>query len=115
MKKVLTTEAYIKEVPEEVRDGFVELHNIIIKSAPKAEQCISYGMPCLKQNGVLLYYGNFKKHYSLFAMPVTMDAFKKELEKFKISKGTIQFQHGDKLPKKLISDMVKFRVKQKMG
>ena len=62
-----------------------------------------------------MYYGNFKKHYSLFAMPITNEAFKKELVKYKTSKGTIQFQHGEKLPKKLISDMVKFRVKQKMG
>lgn len=115
MKKVSSIAAYIKEIPKEVRDGFIELHEIITKAAPKAEQCISYGMPCLKQNGPLLYYGCFKKHYSLFAMPVTMQAFQNELVKYKISKGTIQFQHGEKLPKKLISDMVKFRVQQKMG
>ncbi len=38
--------------------------------------------------------------------------FKKELIKYKSSKGAIQFEIGKPLPEKLITKIVKFRVKE---
>ena len=38
--------------------------------------------------------------------------FKEQLSNFETSKGTVKFSHGKPFPKKLISDIVKFRVKE---
>ncbi len=113
VKPTSTTE-YIKAIPASIRPGFKELHQIIITSAPEAIQDISYGMPCLKLNGILIYYACHKGHYGLYPMADTIIEFKDKLGKYEISKGAIKFNHGNPLPKKLISEIVKYRVKQKM-
>lgn len=115
MKKVATTEAYIKSLPSSIKEGFIELHKIIISAAPEAEQGIGYGMPCLKLKGVLLYYASHTHHYSLYPSPSAIEAFKDQLVKYTISKGTIQFEHAKPLPKKLITSIVKFRLKEKQA
>ena len=111
-KKPATPAEYIKAIPLSSRAGFKELHQIIIDAAPNAIQGMSYGMPCLKLNGILVYYACHKGHYGLYPMADTIIAFKDKLVKYECSKGAIKFDHGLLLPKKLITDIVKHRVKQ---
>ena len=110
--KILTAEAYINAVPDPHKKGFIELHETIMKAAPDAESCMSYGMPAIKSNGIVVYYANWEKHYAIYPMPSALKAFADQINTFVTSKSTIQFPHGKKLPKKLITDIVKFRLQE---
>jgi uncharacterized protein YdhG (YjbR/CyaY superfamily) len=87
----------------------------IKKAAPKAEEVMSYGMIGFKYHGVLVYLGAFKNHCSIFAasQPIR-DKYKAELKPFKQSKGTIQFTLENPLPLKLVTNIVKDRVKENL-
>lgn len=114
-KKVKSVKEYIRGLPVESRVFIEELTEIIKKNAPQAEECISYGMPAYKQNGILVYYAAFKNHYSLFPGAGAIEVFKERLKEFEISKGTIKFRFDEKMPKKLISDIVKYRVENNLS
>ena len=113
-KKITNPTEYIKAVPASCRAGFKKLHKIITTAAPSAAQGMTYGMISLKLNGLLLCYACHKGHYGLYPMPATIIEFQDRLTKYETSKGAIKFNHSEPLPKKLISDIVKYRVKQKM-
>lgn len=112
--KLISVEDYIAAIKNEDRKGFLELHQIILKAAPDAESCMSYGMPAIKSNGIVVYYANWEKHYAIYPMPSALKAFADEIHAFVTSKSTIQFPHGKKLPKKLITDIVKFRLQENL-
>lgn len=111
-KKPENVEEYILNIPEDVREEFLQFREIIMKAAPDAEEGLGYGMPSLRGNKVIVYYACFKAHFSLFGYPASVVEFKERLEGYHTSKGTIQFPHGTRLPKKLITDIVKYRVKE---
>lgn len=70
-----------------------------MKAAPGAESCMSYGMPAIKSNGIVVYYANWEKHYAIYPMPSALKAFADQVNSFTTSKSTIQFPHGKKFPK----------------
>jgi uncharacterized protein YdhG (YjbR/CyaY superfamily) len=110
MNKATTVEEYISNIPEEKREGFLTLREIILKNAAAASECISYGMPAYKLNGMLIYIACHKKHYGIYPMAATIVQFAEELKGYTTSKGTIQIPHGARIPKQLIASIVKFRV-----
>ena len=112
MKKATTVIEYIQQVPLEHRNDFIEFHELICAAAPDAVSCISYGMPALKQHGIVVYYANWEKHMAIYPMPSALKAFAPSLGSYVTSKSTIQFQHGKRIPKKLIRDIVLFRVEE---
>jgi len=88
---------------------------LIKKSAAGAEEILSYGMPAFRFHSMLVYYAGFKNHYSLF--PASSTVFKKfedRLKNYVTSKGTIQFPLDKPVPVKLISDIIKFRMKENL-
>jgi uncharacterized protein YdhG (YjbR/CyaY superfamily) len=110
--KLMTVDAYIAAIDEEHRKAFLELHQTILKAAPSAESCMSYGMPAIKSNGIVVYYAHWEKHAAIYPMPSALKAFADQISGFVTSKSTIQFPHGKKIPKKLITDIVKFRLEE---
>lgn len=103
---------YTKQQPKEVQKILKELHEVIKKSAPKAEESISYGMPTFKYNGPLVYFAGQKHHLGFYPTPSGVAAFKKELADYSTSKGCIRFSYHKPLPVALIAKIVKFRVKE---
>jgi uncharacterized protein YdhG (YjbR/CyaY superfamily) len=103
---------YIAEFPNHVQEKLEEIRAIIRKAAPKTEEVISYKMPAYKQNSVLVYFSGYKSHVGFYPTPSAIEAFKEEIKKYKWSKGAVQFPLDEPLPKKLIEQMVKFRMKQ---
>jgi uncharacterized protein YdhG (YjbR/CyaY superfamily) len=62
---------------------------------------------------VVLYFAGWKKHYSLYpASPLLVDAFRTELARYEVAKGTIRFPLTEPVPVKLIADLARFRVKE---
>jgi len=113
MKKPVDLDEYLDQQTPEMVKILLKVRKAIKRSAPKAEEVISYGMPAFKQDGMLVYYAAFKKHYSLFpASTSAITAFKKKLSAYQTSKGTIKFDPARSVPVKLITEIVKFRVQE---
>lgn len=112
MQKVKDLDEYLALQTPEMVEVLLKVRNAIMKGAPKAEEVISYGMPAFRQNGILVYYAAFKKHYSLFPGASGVAAFKKQIKEYPSSKGGIQFDPAKPVPVKLIIDIVKFKVKE---
>jgi uncharacterized protein YdhG (YjbR/CyaY superfamily) len=105
---------YISSQPANVRASLEKIRQTIRKAAPEAEEVISYQMPAFKFHGVLVYFAAFKNHLSLFPTSSAIKAFKEKLESYACSKGTIKFPLDKPIPVKLITEIVKFRVKENL-
>ncbi len=82
---------------------------------PEAEEAISYQMPAFKFHGGLMCFSAFKNHYSLFGATHSIQrAFKKELSRYEVTKGTIRFPLDEPVPVKLIRDIAMYRAKENM-
>jgi uncharacterized protein YdhG (YjbR/CyaY superfamily) len=104
-------DSYIASYPEDLRILLEQVRSTIRKTAPGAEELISYGMPGYKTNGrVLVYFAGFKSHIGFYATPTGHEAFKAELSKYKQGKGSVQFPINQPMPLDLIRQMVEFRV-----
>jgi len=114
MKKFKDIDAYISGYPKDVQLLLKKLRVTIAKAAPKAEEAISYGIPTYKLNGNLVHFGAFKDHVSFFPTSSGTVVFKKEISKYKVSKGTIQFPLDKSLPLDLVAKIVRFRVKENL-
>lgn len=115
MKTTASVDNYIKAYPKEVQLLLKQMRTTIKKAAPKAEEKIGYGIPTFTLNGNLVHFGAFKSHIGFFPGPGGILAFKKELEAYKTSKGTIQFPFEKKLPLALVTKIVRLRVKQNVA
>lgn len=106
---------YILTFEPDIQKKLNEMRAIIQSAAKAAEEKISYGMPSYALNGMLVYFAGYKKHIGFYPMPSAINSFKKDLEIYKTSKGAIQFPLDKPFPKKLITAIVKFRVKENLA
>lgn len=107
-----TIPKYIACFPKEVQKKLQQFRKAIHEAAPRATEAISYGIPTFKLNGNLVHFGGFKKHVSFFPGSEAIVVFKKDLAKYTVSKGTIQFPLDAPLPITLIKKITRFRVQQ---
>ncbi|HWQ82164.1 MAG TPA: DUF1801 domain-containing protein [Ignavibacteria bacterium] len=105
--KPTTVREYLAAQPKEQRQSLKKLRKVIQKTAPEAEEYISYGMPGYRKNGMLCWFAAFSNHYSLFVKPVVMKHFREELESFKTTKSAIHFNYGNPLPVRLVAGIIK--------
>jgi uncharacterized protein YdhG (YjbR/CyaY superfamily) len=103
--------AYIAAIPPAPRKEFKKLRDTILAAVPRAEEHFSYVIPAAKLDGkILVWFAAWKKHISIY--PMTGDIkrrFAKELEGYKVSKGTIQFPLTEPIPLTLVEKLVKAR------
>ncbi|MGZ5495902.1 MAG: iron chaperone [Candidatus Aminicenantales bacterium] len=107
-------EEYISAFPDDTRRILDEMRATIRAAAPGAEEKISYQMPAFYLQGNLVYFAAFKKHIGFYPTSSGVEAFKRELAPYEVSKGTIRFPLDKALPLKLISRIVKFRVAENL-
>lgn len=108
-----TIDEYIALQPPSVRPLLRQLRTAIRKAAPKAEEIISYGMPAYKYCGRLAYFSAWEKHIGFYpGGKAVIEQFLPKLKAYQTSPGTIQFSLEKPIPVKLVSDMIKYRVKQ---
>ena len=115
-KSFKTIDEYISTFPRKVQVVLEELRQAIRKSAPEAEETISYGIPTFDLNGFhLVHFAAYKNHIGFYPTSSGITAFKKELSLFKTSKGTVQFPLNEPIPFDLVKRIVRFRVKENMS
>lgn len=110
--KYTSVDDYIADQSNDAREKLETLRNAILEAAPGAEEVISYNMPAMRLDGLLVWYAAFKSHIGFYPRVSAMVAFQKELSKFKNAKGSVQFPMDQPLPIALVKKMVKFRVKE---
>jgi len=107
-------EEYIALYPAPVRKELKLLRKTIQQAAPGAEELISYQMPAYKLNGMLVFFAATKTHYGFYPTSAPIRAFKEKLKGYETSKGTIKFPLQEPLPVKLITEIVKWKVKENL-
>ena len=115
MKTFKTIDTYINSFPEDIQKLLQKIRATIHKATPKAEEAMKYGIPTFVLNGNLVHFGGFKNHIGFFPGSSGVKNFKKELIKYKTSKGTIQFQLDKPIPYALITKITKFRIKENLS
>jgi uncharacterized protein YdhG (YjbR/CyaY superfamily) len=104
---------YLAGVPEPARSALNKMRAAIRSAVPpEATETISYGIPAVKNKGVLVWFAAFSNHCSLFPTAAVIEKFKNELKGYSTSKGTIHFPTNKPLPIALIKKLVKTRVAQ---
>lgn len=112
MKQTISIDQHISQFPKETQQLLELLRMTILQAAPKAEEVISYNMPAFKYKGVLVWFAGYKNHIGFYPSASPIEIFKNNLKEYKTSKGAIQFPLDKPLPLKLITKIVKLRIKQ---
>jgi uncharacterized protein YdhG (YjbR/CyaY superfamily) len=114
--KPKTIDEYLAGISDDKRAALEKLRKTIKAAAPKAEECISYGLAAFRQNGMLVAFGATANHCAFYPMSsTTVETYKDELKDYDTSKGTIRFQAHKPLPVALVRKMVKARIAENDG
>lgn len=110
--KPKSIDEYLALVAADKRATLEKLRQAIQAAAPKAEECISYGLAAFRLNGrPLVAFGATAKHCAFFPMSSsTVEEHKDDLANYDTSKGTIRFQPEKPLPATLVRKLVKARI-----
>jgi uncharacterized protein YdhG (YjbR/CyaY superfamily) len=123
MKKVTGVAEYKKEIKSlEVKEKFLELEKIVLeifeKEFKKKEvelvYKIAWRMPFWYLNKKMFFaIGAFKNHVSFFPYSGSLlSNFGKELIDYEYGKATVKIKLDQKIPKSLISKIVKYRISE---
>jgi uncharacterized protein YdhG (YjbR/CyaY superfamily) len=107
-----STDSYLAALGANKRRALAKLRKEIKAAAPKAEECISYGVPGFRLNGRLLAsYAASAKHCAFYPGSIVQQ-LRKELKGYDTGKGTIRFPADNPLPGPLVRKIVKARIAQ---
>jgi uncharacterized protein YdhG (YjbR/CyaY superfamily) len=107
-----TIDEYLAPLSQDMRAVLERLRKTIRSAAPKAEECISYGLAAFRLNGrPLVAFGAAANHCAFYPMSSsTVAVDKDELKDYHTSKGTIRFQVDKPLPATLVRKLVRARI-----
>lgn len=105
-----TVDEYIAQFPTDVQEKLQMLRKIIKDAVPNVGEKISYQMPTFTFRGNLVYFAAYKKHIGFYPTSSGINAYKDELQQYKMGKGSVQFPIDEPLPFELIRKIVQFRV-----
>jgi len=106
-----TVEQYIAAAPTEARAALKQIRAAILSVVPaESTEIISYQIPAFKHKKVLVWYGAFSEHCSLFPTAAVIGQFKEELQGYSTAKGTVHFPLSKPMPLTLIKKMVQARL-----
>ena len=105
---------HLKKFSGEQLETLQNLRETILSIVPQAKETISYGMPAFEIDGKgVAGFEGFKKHCSYFphsgSVLEELDIFPEWCE---VSKGTLKFPIGKKLPKTLVRKLISVRRRQ---
>jgi uncharacterized protein YdhG (YjbR/CyaY superfamily) len=102
---------YLSRLDSDKRTALERLRRSIRAAAPKAVECISYGIPAFRLDGrVLVWLGAATNHCSFYPGAHPIAVHRNELKEYSISKGTVRFTADRPLPGRLVRTLVKTRI-----
>lgn len=105
-------ERHIAALPSPQREKMEEMRSIICSAAKGAVEVISYGMPAIREGGILVYYDAHETHIGFYPTPSPILVFGEEIKIYQVSKGAIRFPMNQDLPADLITRIVQFRLNE---
>lgn len=111
-KKTATFDECLAARPADQRAALEKLRKAIRAAAPKAEECVSYGLAAFRLDGKpLVGLGGTANHCAFYLMSGSTVADHAELlADYDTSKGTIRFPADQPLPAALVKKLVKARI-----
>ena len=109
LRKARTVDEYLARLNNE------KLRKTIRTAAPRAEECISHGLPAFRLNGKFLLALGATARHCAFYLGSTVQEFKSDLRNYDTSKGTIRFQADDPIPAALVRKLIKARIASRSG
>ncbi len=111
LAKPQTIDEYLQPLSKEKRAELEKIRRAIKSAAPKAEECISYGLPAFRLGGrMLMWFGAAANHCAIYPGAFPIQVHQDELKAFDTSKGTIRFPPDRPLPATLVRKLVKTRI-----
>ena len=99
---------YIAVQDEKYKPRLMEIREILRDALPEAEERISWSMPTFWKGRNIIHFAAAKKHIGLYPGDGAIEAFKKELTGFDVSKGTIRLPYDQELPADLIAEIARW-------
>ncbi len=104
---------YIAAQAPDMQPMLKKIRSVIQAAVPKAEEVVSYMMPCYKHFGMLVGFGTHKKGCSFYTMnPRFLPTLAADLDGYKYTGSTIHFDPQKPLPVSLIKKIIKLRIKE---
>ncbi len=100
---------YVAAFCPEIRERLQAVRATVLAAVPHGEERISYRMPAVFQDGVVVYYAAFKRHIGLYP-PVKEPALLKRVASYAGPKGNLQFPYSEPLPLELIAEVARARL-----
>ena len=101
-------EEYIAVQDAQVQPRLKEVRDILAEALPAAEERISWSMPTFWKGRNIIHFAAAKKHIGLYPGDGAIEAFKKELTGFDVSKGAIRLPYDQELPADLIARIARW-------
>lgn len=106
-----TVAEYLAPLSQAKRTALQKLRRDIKAAAPKAKECIAYGIPSYRVDGrMMVSFGAAKNHCSFYAGSAPVIIHKRELKAYDSSKGTVRFPADSPLPAALVRKMVRTQI-----
>jgi uncharacterized protein YdhG (YjbR/CyaY superfamily) len=113
-RSLTSVDGYLARTPQPHRKTLAALRLTLRRVLPRAEEGISYGMPCFKVDGKgVACFAAFTSHCTYFPMSGTvLGALERDVAAYAVSKGGLRFAPDAPLPRKLVEKLVKARLQE---
>jgi uncharacterized protein YdhG (YjbR/CyaY superfamily) len=116
-KKPTDMDEFLAQVEPERRRALQRLRRTVRKLVPRAEECLSYGIPAFRLDGAVI--GGFaptKDGCSYYPFSGhTFQTLAKELEGWSRTKSALHFDVENGIPEKLLRKLLKARIGEGLG
>ena len=106
---------YIAEVPAERRAAIKKLRLLCKQNLTGYVECIEYGMPCYKRNGVMeVSFASQKQYIALYVHKTkVVETFRDKLSAASIGKCCIRFTNPEKIDFEVLEQLLRRTTKSK--
>lgn len=110
-----TIDEYIAGFPADIQARLQQIRQTIREAVPDAQEAIKYQMPTFTLKGNLVHFAAFKHHIGFYPAPSGIERFQDQLAEYKGAKGSVRFPLDQPIPFDLITEIVRFRVKENVA
>jgi uncharacterized protein YdhG (YjbR/CyaY superfamily) len=115
ISKAPDVKTYLSELPAERRPAMEKLRELCLRHLAGYGECIAYGMPAYKRNGVVeVAFASQKQYIAVYVMKKSVvDEFRARLPGASIGKGCIRFTKLDKIDFDVLEKLLRRTAKSK--
>ena len=110
-KRPATIAEYIRAAPVAGQPHLRQLHALLKRAAPRADEAIKWGMPFFVEPRFVFAFSAHKAHLDFAPGAAAMAAFRAELAQHRTTKGMLQLPYDRPLPLALLRRMAAFCVR----